>query len=81
MKKVFLSILLVISMLAINALTLADLDFEEQLVVKDYVISLDDELNYANVEDFEGISYNVIFEATEYIIVEINGKYYIVPKE
>lgn len=74
-------ILLMLSILSINALTLADLGFEEQLVVKDFVISLEDELSYANVEDFEGITYNVIYEATEYIVVELKGKFYIVPKD
>ena len=62
------------------SITLSDLGFEDQLVVKDYVISLDEEITELNVEELEGIKYEVIFEAEGYIIVKIDGVYILIPR-
>jgi 23S rRNA-/tRNA-specific pseudouridylate synthase len=78
-KIVIIFVLLVLGTLCFS-ITLADLDFEDQLAVKDYVISLDEEITEINVEQLEGIKYNIIFENDDYIIVEKNGVYVLVPK-
>jgi 23S rRNA-/tRNA-specific pseudouridylate synthase len=78
-KIVIIFVLLVLGTLCFS-ITLADLDFEDQLAVKDYVISLDEEITEINVEQLEGMKYNIIFENDDYIIVEKNGVYVLVPK-
>lgn len=81
MKKIMLVFILVCISSFLLSITLADLDFEEQLLVKDYVISLDEEISYANVEELEGVEYEVIYESDDYIIIVKDGNIYILPKE
>lgn len=81
MKKLVLIFLMVLIVKVGIALTLSELDIDEQNLVEDLVISLDAEVNEMNFEDFEGIKYELIYETTEYIIIRINGVFYIVEKE
>lgn len=81
MKKATLTLVLFALCGMMMALTLADLDFEDQYLVEDMVISLDTEVTSANFEDFEGIKYEVIFDGSNYIIIRVNGIIYIIEKE
>ncbi|MCF7814744.1 MAG: hypothetical protein K9N09_10825 [Candidatus Cloacimonetes bacterium] len=81
MKNFILLLVILGCFFTLNSITLADLDFDEQIVVKDFVIGLDDDITEANVEMLEGSEYNVIYEDSGYIIIEKDGYYYIVPKE
>lgn len=81
MKKLFMFIFAVSLCFSINSVTLADLDYDEQIIVKDFVISLDDEITMANVELLEGIEYEIVHKDSGFIIIEKDGYYYIIPKE
>lgn len=79
MKKIIVFFLMMYVAVA-GALTLADLGYEEQLVVEDFVVSLDTEITPANFEDFEGIAYTILAKTQEYIIIEYKNWYFIVWK-
>ncbi|MDO9576817.1 MAG: hypothetical protein Q7J16_02945 [Candidatus Cloacimonadales bacterium] len=81
MKKIISSIILFFVCSFMFSITLADLDFEDQLAVKDLVISLDDEITFANVEELEGTEYYILLESNYYLIVVKDGVVYIIPKD
>ena len=81
-KKILLTLVLGMLFTSIGySLTLADLDIEDKIVTEEFIIEMDDEITQANIEDLEGIEFELVYETDEYIIVLINGKYYIVSKD
>ena len=81
-KKILLTLVLGMLFTSLSySLTLADLDIEDKIVTEEFIIEMDDEITQANIEDLEGIEFELVYETDEYIIVLINGKYYIVSKD
>jgi len=78
MRKIFMVLFTLLISTCIFALTLADLDLDQQLYVKESLVSLNQEITFANVEELEGISYTLIMETEGYIIYQKDGKIYVV---
>jgi len=81
MKKFVSSLILIFVCSVMFSLSLSDFDLEDQLLIKELVVSLDIEITFSNVEMLEGTHYNIIYESGDYIIVEKDGYYYIIPKD
>jgi len=83
MKKRILLVLtlLIVSFVSVFSVTFADLDFEDQEFLKDYIIDYDAEITVTNFDYLEGIKYSIIYENDDYIIVEIDGKIVIISKD
>ena len=81
-KQILLTLILGMLFTSIGySLTLADLDIEDRIVTEEFIIEMDDEITQANIEDMEGIEFEIVYETGGYIIVLIEGKYYIIPKD
>lgn len=83
MKKKILFVLVFVIALTniVFALTLADLNIEEKIIVEDAVLSADTEISSATFEMLEGIKYTIIYKTPEYIFIKIGDKYIIVQKD
>ena len=81
-KRILLTLVLGLLLTSISySLILADLDIEDRIVTEEFIIEMDDEITQANIEELEGIEFELVFETDEYIIVIVNGKYVIVYKD
>ena len=81
-KRILLTLVLGMFLTSISySLTLADLDIEDRIVTEDFIIEMDDEITPANIEELEDIKFWIVYETDGYIIVLIEGKYYIIPKD
>ena len=81
-KKILLTLVLGMLLTSLSySLTLADLDIEDRIVTEEYIIEMDDEITQANIEEVEGTEFELVYETDGYIIVLIEGKYYIIYKD
>lgn len=81
-KRILLTLVLGLLLTSISySLILADLDIEDRIVTEEFIIEMCDEITQANIEELEGIEFELVFETDEYIIVIVNGKYVIVYKD
>ena len=81
-KKILLTLILGMLLTSLSySLTLADLDIEDRIVTEEFIIEMDDEITQANIEEMEGIEFELVYETDEYIIVIVSGKYVIVYKD
>jgi len=71
-------LLLVFTSTMLSAVSLLDLNEENKQQVKEFSISVDQEITETNFEAVEGIKYNIVFKTPHYIIIEIDGYYYII---
>jgi len=79
MKKIIitlLGILLLSSM--VSALTLDDLDIPDQMTVGEYLIENVDEITQMNIDDLEGIVFEILVVGDKWVIVEIEGEIFII---
>jgi len=79
MKKIIitlLGILLLSSM--VSALTLDDLDIPDQMTVGEYLIENIDEITQMNIDDLEGIVFEILVVGDKWVIVEIEGEIFII---
>lgn len=81
MKKNFLFIvmLLVVFSSILSAVSIAELSEESKQLVKEFAISVDQEITEINFEAVEGMKYEIKGKTPDYIIIEIDGWYYIIP--
>ena len=78
-KKILLTLILGMLLTSLSySLTLADLDIEDRIVTEEFIIEMDDEITQANIDELEGIEFELVYETDAYIIVTINGKYFVV---
>lgn len=81
-KKILLAVVFGMLITSISfSLTLADLDIEDRIVTEECIIEMDDEISQANIEELEGIEFEIIYETDTYIIVIVKGKYVIICTE
>lgn len=83
MKKRILIALLFITVLSniSFALTLADLNTEEKIMIEDAVLAADTEITPATFESLEGIRYELIYKNAEYHIIKVGDRYVVVITE
>ena len=78
-KQILLTLVLGMLFTSIGySLTLADLDIEDRIITEEFIIEIDDEITPANIEELEGIEFELVYEPDGYIIVLIGDKYVIV---
>jgi len=80
MKKRFLIVFMLMIVLfnSAFALTLADLDVEEKILVEDAVLAEDTEITPATFESFEGIKFDIIYKGAGYVIIKLGTKLVVV---
>jgi len=83
MKKRLITafILLIVLFNTAFALTLADLEIEEKILVEDAVLAEDTEITPATFESLEGVKYDIIYKGSGYIIIKFGTKLIIVQRD
>ena len=80
-KIMGLVVIMVVILSNLCSITLVDLDFNERLIVKEFIIEIDDDITLGNFESLEGIEYEILYEIEGYIIVIIDDEIFIIPKD
>ena len=83
MKKslIFVLLMLVTFSTLLSAWSIADLPEEEREIVKNFAISVDAEITESNFGEVEYLKYEIVLKLADYIIIEIDGYYYIISTE
>ena len=79
MKKIIITLLgiLILSSM-VSALTLDDLDIPDQMTVEEYLIENVDEITQMNIDDLEGVIFEILYVGDKWVIVEIEGEIFII---
>jgi hypothetical protein len=79
MKKIIITLLGILMLSSmVSALTLDDLDIPDQMTVGEYLIENVDEITQMNIDDLEGIVFEILVVGDKWVIVEIEGEIFII---
>jgi hypothetical protein len=79
MKKIIITLLGILMLSSmVSALTLDDLDIPDQMTVGEYLIENIDEITQMNIDDLEGIVFEILVVGDKWVIVEIEGEIFII---
>ena len=83
MKKglIFIILMLVMFSTLLSAWSIVDLPDEEREIVKNFAISVDAEITESNFEEVEYLKYEIVLKLSDYIVIEIDGYFYIISTE
>ena len=74
----FIMMFIIVSSSLLATTYLENLTEEERQQVKDFSISVDQDITETNFEELEGIEYTIEVRTPRYIIIKIKGYYYII---
>ncbi len=79
MKKIIISLLGILMLSSmVSALILDDLDIPDQMNVEEYLIENVDEITQMNIDELEGVVFEILAVGDKWIIVEIEGEIFII---
>ena len=78
MKKIIISLMAVLMLSSlVSALTMDDLDIPDQMTVEEYLIDNFDEITQINVDDLEGVSYEILAVGEKWVIIVVDGDIFV----
>jgi len=81
-KKIIVTVIFIGFIISnIFCITLADLDIDKRIIVKDLIIEINDEITLSNFESLEFVEYHILYEMEGYIIIIVDDELIVVQTE
>ena len=79
MKKIIISLLGILMLSSmVSAFIMDDLDIPDQMTVEEYLIQNVDEITQMNIDELEGVVFEILAVGDKWIIVESEGEIFII---
>lgn len=81
MKKIIISLMAVLMMSSmVSALTMDNLNSQDKMTTKEYLIENFDEITQMNIEDLEGEGYEILAVGEKWVIIVVDGDIFVILK-